>query len=359
MKLENVFKWVAGLSVFALGSLVTNAGQSLLSIQLGNDHSVSLSFPGEPTNDYDIQTTESLSQPWVSLGHAGIGGAGAFSFIDTNAPGLSQRFYRVIASPGTHPLATTTNATLAEDTIGVFSLDGLEPDNPAAVLTATILRAPTNGMLLQFDGTPIVTIPAMITDTARRVKFLAATNENGAPYASLDYSLQNSSGSNSTPQTVAITVTPVPDPPVGTTPRPLLLEDQPLLFQFTATDPDLTREGDTLHFFIDDTLTSGTLYQVGPDDLTRGARINDGDEITNAHHYVIIQMPTNTWGFNLDVFTYHVTDSFGLHTPIIPLTLDVAAAPDPPNAHAQRHTGANNDPSTEISCWSPTRIRLR
>ena len=57
-----------------------------------------LNFIGFPLATNQILAANSLQNPaWTTLATNFSDGLGAFNYTDTNAPGLSQRFYRAVS----------------------------------------------------------------------------------------------------------------------------------------------------------------------------------------------------------------------------------------------------------------------
>ena len=71
---------------------LTDPGKLVLELQGGDS---TMGFKGVPGQTYLIQSTDSITGPWITLGQAQEVKSGAYYFLDP-APSSSTRFYRVV-----------------------------------------------------------------------------------------------------------------------------------------------------------------------------------------------------------------------------------------------------------------------
>lgn len=245
------------------------------------------------------------------------------------------------------PLALTTSAQGDEDTIVPVQLRGTVRGNPSAVLEFVVTTLPPVGTLVQADGTPIASVPTLVTDSGGGVRYTPPPNANGAPLTSFAYSARIvGTGRVSAPQAVQVTILPVNDPPVW---HPLTVttnEDTPVTFQVPVTDADLPN--DTLTFRCIFTPSSGLLYQVGLDGAPiLSPNIHPGDLITNPAGWVCYVPALNAFGSPVTTCTFSITDAHGANDGG---TMPVVVQPvnDAPWATARTHNGFNSVPIVDV-----------
>ncbi|MFZ2279090.1 MAG: tandem-95 repeat protein [Prosthecobacter sp.] len=149
--------------------------------------------------------------------------------------------------PNTPPVADAQTVTLNEDAQAVITLTGSDVDGNA--LTAQIQTLPAQGSLYQTsDGTSmgerIVTVPAIVSNNAKKVIFVPPPNENGTPYTSFQFAM-NDKRSQSTAATVTLNVTAVNDLPVAFNDFASGLPGQ-MITPITVLANDIDPDGQTL-----------------------------------------------------------------------------------------------------------------
>ena len=136
----------------------------------------------------------------------------------------------------TPPTAAAQSSSTNEDVALPLTLAGSDADGNA--LTFAIVTAPSHGALGALNSISCTGTPSNCT---AHVTYTPAANYNGSD----SFSFKTNDGvAASTPATVTLTVNPVNDPPVLTTPgNQSVTEGQTLNFGVAASDPDV---GDTL-----------------------------------------------------------------------------------------------------------------
>jgi VCBS repeat-containing protein len=157
------------------------------------------------------------------------------------------------------PIASAPPATTPEDTPVGGQIAASDPDGDA--LTYAVTTAPTHGIVtVNPDGS---------------YTYTPDTNFNGAD----SFTVTVSDGNGGTALvTIPVTVTPVNDAPVASSPPLITAEDAPVVGQVTASDAD----GDTLGYAVTTAPTNGTVT-VNPDGsytYTPNANFNGADSFT-------------------------------------------------------------------------------
>lgn len=258
-------------------------------------------------------------------------------WTDIQATSLAMTMGLAVSAVAQPAIPTTVSAAGAEDQEIVIRLGRVTPGATGVVTGSIITELPTPsaGALLQFDGTPITSAPAEVTDPAHRVRFQPAPNENGAPVASLWYAVTGAGQGGASPACrVRLIVPPVNDPPslwIGT--YGPISEDGPTMLRLAFSDPDLSREGDVVRARMIATVSPsfGTFYQVGEDNTTIGAPIPIGAVVTNPSGYIHYVPTANYWG-NSANFIWRAEDAAGAVSSDAFITLNVQPVNDPPSA---------------------------
>lgn len=190
-------------------------------------------------NDITTGFPFALSYPWVNYRTTQTGeDSFTFRVVDLLGATSTLQNVRILITPVNHaPTATFPQATTAEDTQVTLYVSPYDQDgDPLTVVITSLSR----GTMTQFNGAPINTFPANITDSQFRFKFQGLQDEFGSPYASFTFYVDDNQGkpnSFSAIVTGYITVTPVNDPPV---PLPFTLtikeNDPPTWFVLPAYD---------------------------------------------------------------------------------------------------------------------------
>ncbi|HTH56848.1 MAG TPA: Ig-like domain-containing protein [Cyclobacteriaceae bacterium] len=191
------------------------------------------------------------------------------------------------------PVAADKSVTLAEDTPSSFAISATDVDGDA--LTYVVVTQPANGTL---------------SGTLPNVTYTPSPNYFGID----NFTFYVTDGTvNSNTATVALTVTPVNDPPTSASQTVTILEDNSVLITLTGNDVD----GDPLTFIVVTPPAHGTLTGSGAN---------------------LTYTPDPNYNGN-DVFTYEVSDGIATSN-VSTITIIVTPVNDPPTANNQ--SGANN-----------------
>jgi len=222
----------------------------------------------------------------------------------------------------TPPVATNRTINLTEDSSASIALEGTDADGNS--ITAEVTELPAVGVLYQTaDGThadaPIVSVPAVITNTQRTVIYVSPPNANGTPLASFKFNVRDKR-STSAPATVTLNVAAVNDVPlaysdVGTALPGQTIASIPVLVN------DVDADGDTL------TIAS----------FTQGAR----GVVSNNGNGTLRYVPNGDFSQGSDSFSYTVSDGHGgTASATVSVTLGyLAAGPWPTIGNGAAHTG--------------------
>lgn len=145
------------------------------------------------------------------------------------------------------PVANPINVSINEDTIYQFSLFGNDPDGDPVEIFLTEL--PKNGKLFQFDATKPYALgveadlgsftEVKVIEPFGRMMYIPNPNFNGNDSFVFKVADRvNNVMTNSTPATVSIIVTSVPDSPVVLQRVITVQEDSPAVFDISITDVD-------------------------------------------------------------------------------------------------------------------------
>ncbi len=156
---------------------------------------------------------------WYTVGPAEIDATGQGRYLDAPASRERQRFYRAVQGL---PVPTTLRITGVEDQPFAFTLGTM----PGTVASRVITGLPATGLLRQLDGTPILSVPTVVTSPSHRCRYDPPPDVGGAPLASFSYSVSNVSGM-SAPLAVAVNIQPINDPPTITGPRLIIATPPP------------------------------------------------------------------------------------------------------------------------------------
>ncbi|MFD2451594.1 Ig-like domain-containing protein [Ideonella paludis] len=236
----------------------------------------------------------------------------------------------VTAVPDT-PTGADVTKTTNEDTPYVigkadFGFADVDGDTFKAVRVDTL---PTNGTLT-LNGV-LVTAGQVITVAdldAGKLRFVPDADENGTPYGSFTFSVQDSTNAfDAAPNTFTLNVTPVADTPEGTDATKTTAEDTP--YVVTAADFGFKDvDGDTFAAVRIDTLATNGVLKLNGVAVTLGQEISIADINAGKLQFV---PDANENGAPYGSFTFSVKDSSGAFD-LVPntLTLNVTAVPDTP-----------------------------
>ena len=359
--MKTAFTHAAAISIiFGFFSETSSQGQSanFLTIKPLSNQTVRVTCRAPTGGFYALQAARLLSPDaaWLVLTSGSVPENGLLEFLDNDPGKAGSRFYRALAVASLFP--TTGTVTGREDETFTFTLDGIDPQSGSTNFAATITQLPAHGQLFQFDQTPITNVPTVLTDPARRGKFLAQTNKNGHPYTSFRYNV-GANGMVSPEGDVEVIVTPVPDAPLcqfpgnstcapGQINRVQTQEDTPVVFALGVTDPDLDEEGDAITVYAmplpPSSLPLGRLYQLQGDGVTRGDEIVAANTVvTHPKHLLMYVPPPDGNGCPLAASEYWAQDSYGLRSDgLAQVLLDVAPVNDPPVARPRDHSGSTD-----------------
>ncbi|MDB6137162.1 MAG: hypothetical protein JWO94_234, partial [Verrucomicrobiaceae bacterium] len=126
---------------------------------------------------------------------------------------------KVLLNPAdTAAAAIDGQVTVIEDVPSLITLPATNAE--ADPLQATVLTLPPRGTLYQTTdgvtpGNPITTVPAVLSNTASQLFYLAPLNANGQAFTSLQFTVQDWRHPSSVTKTLTINVAAVNDPPVA------------------------------------------------------------------------------------------------------------------------------------------------
>jgi hypothetical protein len=134
-----------------------------------------------------------------------------------------------------------------------------------------------------------------------------------------------------------------PLPPQATLSAITDIENTPLLFALTATDPNPPPGVGGIGFNIVEPPTFGQFYQVQADNQTRGAPItNVNTTVTNGSGYLIYVPQTNVYGTNYDAFSYMATNRLSLQSALQNVPISISHVNHAPVAYSNTNYGQNN-----------------
>ena len=164
----------------------------------------------------------------VADGHGGTATASLTINVGTNSPPDGGDAARTLPEDGSY-------------TVSVADLGFKDTDAGQTLTNVRIDTVPSAGTL-RLNGVAVAAgIVISAADVAAgKLVFVPAANGNGAPYASIGFSVQDSAGGfDTTPNTLTLNVTPVNDAPVAVADAGTALEDTPLLGNVLANDSDV------------------------------------------------------------------------------------------------------------------------
>ena len=260
------------------------------------------------------------------------------------------------------PTASDKTVSTAEDTPYVFSTSDFgytDADDDDTLVSITITTLEDAGALQYYNGSAWVdvTLNQVITATDISNNYLRlnpASNENGSPYTTFNFTVNDGDASSSTPNTITVNVTAVNDSPVADNETNSVNEDA------TVTVTDGT--SDVLHGDTDvdtsDTLTVTQISVTGGSNsaVSSGTNQSNGTSVTGTYGTLTIGADgTYTYTADqstaddldasdtaTDSFTYTVSD--GTATDTATLIITVTGVNDAPVA--VNDTDAVNEDAT-------------
>ncbi|MHA7629366.1 Ig-like domain-containing protein [Corallococcus sp. M7] len=230
-------------------------------------------------------------------------GSDSFRFIVRDTSGVASSPALVsltVTADNDAPVAQAQVLETKEDVPFYITLAGSDVDGDA--LTFTIVTPPSHGTL---SGTPPV------------LTYRPSNDFNGAD--SFTYRATDTSGESSEPARVSVTITPVNDPPTGSSLYIGSYEDRVLDLRLQASDP----EGDAFTIHVHTLPQHGTLTGTPPD---------------------LKYTPTPNYHGD-DSFTFIATDALGAASKPTPVSITLAPMNDYPVAYAQ---SASLDQDTSV-----------
>ena len=257
------------------------------------------------------------------------------------------------APSGTDNTVVTTEDVAHTFTTAEFGFSDTGDTPPHTFQAVKITTLPTDGKL-KFDGVDVTAGQFVSTAdiAAGKLKFFPDANENGTPYASFTFQVQDDGGTDAggvdldpTPNTMTINVTSVNDEPAGTNNTVTTNEDTTYTFtttDFGFTDPNDTPANELLAVKITTVATNGKLKLNGVD-VTAGQFIAVADITTGNLQFF---PDANENGSPYATFTFQVQDNGGtagggvdLDQSANPITVNVNSVNDEPS-------GADNTVTT-------------
>ncbi len=226
------------------------------------------------------------------------------------------------------PTAANGGATTAEDTPYAFSAADFgfaDADMGDTLASVRIVTLPGAGSLTN-DGAPVTpgqSIARADIDAGKLV-FAPAANAFGDPYASFFFRVSDGTDDSASAYSIAVTVTPVPDPPTAADNTIATAEDTPYAFSaadfgFADADP-----GDALA-----SVTIATLPAAGS--LTNdGTAVTAGQSIARADidaGKLVFAPAAGAFGEPYASFTFKVSDGTAESASAYTMTVDVTDMP--------------------------------
>ena len=277
-----------------------------------------------------------------------------YTVSDGNATDTATLIFTVT---GVNDVPTASNNTVSteEDTPYVFSTSDFgytDADDDDALVSVKITTLESAGALQYYNGSAWVdvTLNQVITATdiaANKLRLNPTADENGSPYTTIGFSVNDGDADSATPNTITVNVTAVNDVPVADDETGAVNEDATL----TVTDGT----SDVLHGDTDadsDTLTVTTYSHTSATNQSGGsASSGNGNSGTAGSSAVVGYYGTLTLAANgtytyaadqsaaddldasdtvTDIFTYTVSD--GTATDTATITITVTGVNDAPVA---------------------------
>ncbi|WP_447752430.1 retention module-containing protein [Pseudomonas nicosulfuronedens] len=304
-------------------------------------------------NDTDVEkdglsvTNATLQNP--AQGNVSINADGTLNFVPgSNVSGPVVITYEISdGHGGTHsstlvvnvgantaPEGTDSHETIDEDSTHSFSAAdfGFTDADAGQQLQAVRIDSLPGAGSLTFNGNPVTAGSVIAVGDLANLHYTPDANDNGAPYASFTFSVQDSTGEfSATPNTYVFDVTPMDDPSVLVADTDSALEDHDAIGNVLTNDHDIDSTLSVASFTIqgvNGSFTAGaTATIVGVGDFT----LNDD----GSYRFT----PVKDWNGDVPQVTY--TTNTGSST-----TLDINIAPvqDAPVANDDHLTIAEDTP---------------
>ncbi len=270
-----------------------------------------------------------------------VSGPVVISYTVTDPSGAtSTASVTVNVDPNTPPAGTDTTRTLSEDgsvVLNVVDFGFTDIDAGQTLANVRIDSLPAAGALL-LNGVPVA-VGALISAAdlaAGKLVFVPLANGNGAPYASLGFSVQDSGGAfDATPNTLRFDVTPVNDAPVLAPDSATTPEDTPVSGNLLGNDSDV--DGDTLS--VTQFVVNGSTFAAGSTATLPGV----GTLLINGDGSYTFT-PAPNYSGPVPLATVSITDGNVLSSST--LALSVSAVNDAPAAQADVGSRPEDTPIT-------------
>jgi VCBS repeat-containing protein len=284
---------------------------------------------------------------------AGDTATDVFTYRVTDTTGATATADITITVTGINdaPTASDNTVSTAEDTPYVFSTSDFgytDADDNDSLVSITITTLETNGALQYYNGSTWVdvTLNQVITVsdiTSGYLRLNPDANENGSPYTTIKFTVNDGDADSATPNTITVNVTAVNDAPVASDDTASVNEDATTTVSSASNgvidDNDTDTESDTLIITNithtngnTESVTASTTYLNGQSIVGTYGTLTIGSNGT--YTYVADQDATDALDLSdqvTDVFTYTISDQNG-GTDTASITVTVTGVNDAPTS---------------------------
>ena len=274
-----------------------------------------------------------------------------YRVTDTNGATATADITITVTGINDVPTASDKTVSTAEDTPYVFSNSDFgytDADDDDALVSIKITTLETNGALQYYNGSAWadVTLNQVITVsdiTSGYLRLNPDANENGSPYTTFKFTVNDGDSDSATPNTITVNVTAVNDAPTATNDTASVNEDATTTVSNASNgvidDNDTDTESDTLIITNiahtngnTESVTASTTYSNGQAIVGTYGTLTIGANGT--YTYVADQNVTDALDLNdqvTDVFTYTISDQNG-GTDTASITVTVTGVNDTPTS---------------------------
>jgi VCBS repeat-containing protein len=276
-----------------------------------------------------------------------------FTYRVTDTTGATATADITITVTGINDIPTASDKTVstAEDTPYVFSTSDFgytDADDDDALVSIKITTLETNGALQYYNGSTWVdvTLNQVITVsdiTSGYLRLNPDANENGSPYTTINFTVNDGDADSATPNTITVNVTAVNDAPSATNDTASVDEDATTTVSNASNgvidDNDTDTESDTLVITNiahtngnTESVTANTTHSNGQSIIGTYGTLTIGANGT--YTYVADQDATDELDASDevdDVFTYTISDGNG-GTDTASITVTVTGVNDAPTS---------------------------
>ena len=284
---------------------------------------------------------------------AGDTATDVFTYRVTDTTGATATADITITVTGINDIPTASDNTVstAEDTPYVFSTSDFgytDADDDDALVSIKITTLETNGALQYYNGSAWVdvTLNQVITVsdiTSGYLRLNPDANENGSPYTTIKFTVNDGDADSATPNTITVNVTAVNDAPVASDDTASVNEDATTTVSSASNgvidDNDTDTESDTL------VITNIAHTNGNTESVTANTTHSNGQSIVGTYGtltigangtytYVADQDATDALDLSdqvTDVFTYTISDGNG-GTDTASITVTVTGVNDAPTS---------------------------